>query len=177
MEWAKDLYHIVSCSQIHSHKKMCFKYWKGPPGSKPECWFGLDPNFYQPISSIDSEMGDLCLQCLDGMVNNFNATIIQTMHCNMDIKFIGSGSAAKAIMYYITNYISKPELKTNVAYAALKLAIQKLGEYHPQEDELMTRAKQMLQKCCHAMISHQEMPTQAALYLMDYGDRYTSHEF
>jgi hypothetical protein len=44
----------------------------------------------------------------------------------MDIKFIGSGSAAKAIMYYITNYISKPELKTNVAYAALELTVQSL---------------------------------------------------
>jgi hypothetical protein len=177
-EWAKDLYHVVSCSQIHSHKKTCFKYWKGPQGSKPECRFGLDPNLYQPVSSIDGETGDLCLRCLDGMVNNFNATIIQTMRCNMDIKFIGSGSAAKAIMYYITNYISKPELKTNVAYAALELAVQKLGEYHPEEDMLTTRAKQMLQKCCHAMISHQEMPAQAvALHLMDYGDRYTSHEF
>jgi hypothetical protein len=112
------------------------------------------------------------------MVNNFNATIIQTIRCNMDIKFIGSGSAAKAIMYYITNYISKPELKTNVVYAALELTVQKLGEYHPQEDKLTTRAKQMLQKFCHAMISHQEMPAQAvALHLMDYGDCYTSHEF
>ncbi|KAF8226876.1 hypothetical protein L208DRAFT_1201998, partial [Tricholoma matsutake] len=45
-------------------------------------------------------------------------------------------------------------------------------------DELTMRAKQMLQKCCHAMISHQEMPAQVvALHLMDYGDHFTSHEF
>ena len=36
----------------------------------------------------------------------------------MDIK------SAKAILYYITDYISKAQLK---AYAALELAIKKLG--------------------------------------------------
>lgn len=96
----------------------------------------------------------------------------------MNIKFIGSSSASKSIMYYITNYISKPELKTNVAYTALELAVQKLGEYHPEEDVLTTRVKQMLQKFCHAMISHQEMPAQAVdLHLMNYSDYYTSHKF
>ena len=42
----------------------------------------------------------------------------------MDIKFIGSGSTAKAITYYITNYITKSQLKTHVAYAALELSVR-----------------------------------------------------
>jgi hypothetical protein len=176
-ELQKDLYHIVSCSQVHSHKKTCYKYWKGAPHPK-ECRFNLDANRYTPVSSIDMETGELCLRCLDGLVNNFNATIIQAMRCNMDIKFIGSGPAAKAILYYITDYITKSELKTNVAYAALEVAISKLGEYNPVEDSLTIRAKRMLQKCAHAMVSHQEVPAQlVASYLMDYNDHYTSHSY
>ena len=38
----------------------------------------------------------------------------------MDIKFIGSGGLAKAALYYITDYISKTQLKAHVTFAALE---------------------------------------------------------
>lgn len=66
----------------------------------------------------------------------------------------------------------------SVAYAALELAVRKLGEYNPNEDLFITRAKWMLQKCAHAMISHQELSAQqVASYLCDYEDHFTSHKF
>jgi hypothetical protein len=37
----------------------------------------------------------------------------------------GSGESTKVILYYITHYITKLQLKTHVAYAALKLAVTK----------------------------------------------------
>ncbi|KAF8222343.1 hypothetical protein L208DRAFT_1323169, partial [Tricholoma matsutake] len=127
---------------------------------------------------VDPETGEINLKCLDGMVNHFNATILSAMHCNMDLKFIGSGESAKAILYYITDYISKAELKAHVAYAALELAVQELGEYNPLDDEPTVRAKRLLQKCAHAMISHQELSSQQVMsYLLDFEDHFTSHQF
>ena len=52
----------------------------------------------------------------------------------MDIKCIGSGTSAKAILYYINDYITKSQLKTHVAFAALELAVRHLGEYDPHDD-------------------------------------------
>ncbi|KIM73533.1 hypothetical protein PILCRDRAFT_15186 [Piloderma croceum F 1598] len=96
----------------------------------------------------------------------------------MDIKFIGSGASAKAILYYITDYIMKAQLKTHVAYATLELAVSKLGEYDPDADEMANRSKKLLQKCAFAMISHQELSAQLVCsYLMDYEDHFTSHKF
>ncbi|KAG2151975.1 hypothetical protein BD769DRAFT_1343142, partial [Suillus cothurnatus] len=96
----------------------------------------------------------------------------------MDIKFIGSGASAKAILYYITDYITKSQLKAHVAYAALDLARQKLSEFNPADDELTIRAKELIRKSAHAMISHQELSSQqVAAYLMDFGDHYTSHRY
>jgi hypothetical protein len=54
----------------------------------------------------------------------------------MDIKFIGSGPAAKAIIYYITNYITKSLLKTHVAYAVLELTAKKLEKHNPDDDDI-----------------------------------------
>jgi hypothetical protein len=131
----KDLFQLVGRCQSHSHSKTCYKYWKGPPDPK-ECCFDLDESNTCPTSMIDPETGEICLRCLDGMVNNFNSTILQAIQCNMDIKFIGSGASAKAILNYITDYITKFQLKTHIAYAALELAVAKLGQYDPHDDDL-----------------------------------------
>ncbi|KAJ7839679.1 hypothetical protein B0H14DRAFT_2313180, partial [Mycena olivaceomarginata] len=100
------------------------------------------------------------------------------IRCNMDIKFIGSGPTAKAVLYYITDYITKSQLQAHVAYAALELAVNKLEEFNPKEDDLTSRAKRLLQRCAHSMISKQELSgQQVASYLTDYEDHFTSHQF
>ncbi|KAJ7797838.1 hypothetical protein B0H14DRAFT_2618490 [Mycena olivaceomarginata] len=81
-----------------------------------------------------------------------------SIRCNMDIKFIGSGASAKGILYYITDYITKSQLKTHVAFSMLELAVKKLGEFNPFEDELTELSGQ-----------------QVASYLMDFEDHFTSH--
>ena len=96
----------------------------------------------------------------------------------MDIKFIGSGPSAKAVIYYITDYITKSQLKTHVAFAALELAIKKLNETENEDDTVTIRAKRLLQKCTYAMVSHQELSAQQVCsYLMDFEDHFTSHEY
>ncbi|EIM85238.1 uncharacterized protein STEHIDRAFT_30578, partial [Stereum hirsutum FP-91666 SS1] len=173
----KDLHHLAKKCQSHEHSKTCYKYWKGPPNPK-ECRFDLDQSNVCLESSFDAETGELSLRCLDGMVNNFNATIMEAVRCNMDIKFIGSGASAKAILYYITDYITKSQLKTHVAFAALELAIAKLGEFSIKEDDVTARAKRLLQRCAYAMISHQELSAQQVCsYLMDFEDHFTSHTY
>lgn len=179
IERQRDLHRLVKQCQLHSHSQTCYKYWKGPLSGEPrECRFDLDEKNTCAKSSFDNETGELNLRCLDGLVNNFNLTIIEAVRCNMDVKFIGSGPSAKAVLYYITDYITKSQLKSHVAFAALELAVKKLGEYNKDDDESTIRAKHLLQKCAYAMISHQELSAQQVCsYLMDFGDHYTSHEF
>ena len=172
----KDLYNIARECQIHSHTKTCYKYGKARTDQR--CRFDHNEENFRETTEFDPETAEICFRCLDGMVNNFNATIIEAIRCNMDIKFIGSGESAKAILYYITDYITKTDLKTHVAFAALKLAVEKLGEYDPTADEISVRAKRMLQKCAYAMLSHQELSAQqVASWLVGGGDHYTSHNF
>ncbi|KAJ6457648.1 hypothetical protein C8R45DRAFT_772273, partial [Mycena sanguinolenta] len=173
----KDLHNLVKKCQFHTHHPTCYKYWRGPPEPK-ECRFDLDESNTVPISTFDPETGEITLRCLDGLVNNFNETMLEAIRCNMDIKFIGSGPAAKAILYYITDYITKTQLQAHVAYAALEVAVGKLGEYDPNVDEYTVRARRLLQKCAHAMIAKQELSAQQVVsYLMGFEDHFTSHRF
>lgn len=146
----KDMHHLVTACQVHKHTYTCYKYWKGLPEPR-ECRFGLDEKHICAASYYDEDTQEICLWCLDGLVNNFNETILCTIRCNMDIKFIGSEAAAKAVLYYITDYITKTQLKAHVAYAALNLAVHKLGDPASDnaEDDTQARAKHLLQKCAY----------------------------
>ena len=69
---AQDLQNIVKTCQLHRHQDTCFKY----SPDKQECCFGLNTANYNPSSTFDPKTGELRLRCLDGLVNNFNATIL-----------------------------------------------------------------------------------------------------
>ena len=113
----KDVSRLAERVQRYRHPHTCYKYYK--PGEERTCWSDLKEENFCAESSIDSETGQISLQCLDVFVNNFNMTILEAVRCNMDIQFIGSGESAKAMICYITDYITKSQLKAHVAYAAL----------------------------------------------------------
>ncbi|KAJ4464234.1 hypothetical protein C8J55DRAFT_442669, partial [Lentinula edodes] len=172
-----DLHNLVQCCQVHKHTTTCYKYCQDISQPK-ECRFGLDDSNFIPDSIFDPLTGELTLRCLDGLVNNFNETILRAIRCNMDIKFIGSGASAKAVLYYITNYITKSQLKTHVAYAALERAVRRLDEQCPDDSLLTIRAKKLLQKCAYSMISQQELSAQQVnTHLLDLEDHFTSHKY
>ena len=94
----QDLSALAEACQRHSHRATCYKNWKGPPQEK-KCRFELDEFNTEPSTYFNRDTGELVMQKEDGMVNNFNSTMLKAIRCNMDIKFIGSGGLAKAALY------------------------------------------------------------------------------
>lgn len=171
----KDLRNIVLVSQRHSHTRTCYKY--SASGEK-ECRFNLDEANVTPVTLFNEETGSVVMRHLDGMVNNYNPTIAVGTRCNGDVKFMASGDAAKSVLYYITDYITKSQLKSHVSFSALEVALKKLGDRDPTDTDTELRAKKMLQKCVYSIISHQELSgQQVAAYLKGYGDHYSSHKY
>lgn len=172
-----DVHALLKHCQRHKHSHTCYKYWKGGDERK-ECRFNLDESHHVDKTTIDPVSGEMNFRIQDGMVNNFCSTILQAMRCNMDIKFIGSGASAKAILFYISDYITKSQLPAHAAYQTLQAAVQKLEKRGVVDDSFTAKAKRMLVKCANSLISQQELSApQVASYLMDYGDHYTSHNF
>ncbi|RXW18892.1 hypothetical protein EST38_g6956 [Candolleomyces aberdarensis] len=180
----KDLHNVVNATQIHNHHATCYKYWKGPPDPK-ECRFGLDESCIQADTTINMETGELSMRHEDAKVNCFNDAISEATRCNNDVKFIGSGETAKVISAYITDYISKSQMKAHVAYAAMELGVHKLERAELTGDgsndctnDVSFRGKRLLQKCAYEILARQELSApQVASYLMDYEDHFTSHTF
>jgi hypothetical protein len=98
----------------------------------------------------------------------------------MDIKFIGSSQSAKAVLYYITNYVSKSQLTMHVVYNALQTAIRKLQAPLPEDRvnsdlSFKDQARVMLRKAANAIVSMQELSAQqVALYAIRGGACYNT---
>lgn len=176
MARGKDVSRLAERVQRHCHTHTCYKHHK--TGEVKTCCFELSKDNYWGESNINQEMGSVQLLCLDGLVNNFNMTMLEAVRCNMDIQFIGSGESAKAMIYYVTDCITKSPLKSHVTYAALQQAVRKYEQVVDEYDDSTLKSKQLLQKCAYALISHQEVSAQqVASYLLGYEDHFTSHKF
>ncbi|KAI0064805.1 hypothetical protein BV25DRAFT_1775194, partial [Artomyces pyxidatus] len=92
--------------QRHTCRKVCHKY-----GKDDHCRF-LFPHEIVDKSYFDVENNAVVLVCRDPTINYFNPYLLVFCRHNHDIRCILSGKSAKAAMYYITDYITKMDLKT-----------------------------------------------------------------
>ncbi|KDR81143.1 hypothetical protein GALMADRAFT_16617, partial [Galerina marginata CBS 339.88] len=94
----------------HVHNATCWKNLKSNQEKiAKNCRMRMDGTLYKE-TIIDSTTGAIQLRRLHPAIASYNDVATFLMKCNLNIQFIGSGDAAKAYMYYITDYITKPTL-------------------------------------------------------------------
>ncbi|KAI9057840.1 hypothetical protein FKP32DRAFT_1543094, partial [Trametes sanguinea] len=132
------------------------------------------------VTHVEEETGSVILRRLHPRIASYNDLTMFLMQCNMDVKFIGSGEAAKALLYYVTDYITKPSLPVHVGLGALSYAIQKANEKFPgaSTDAAPRETRGALTLTVNRMMSRQEISHQQVMsYLVGGGDVYCSHTF
>ncbi|VDC00928.1 unnamed protein product [Peniophora sp. CBMAI 1063] len=178
--------HDLACAfNWHRHHATCWKYLKpGQPQVDSNCRMRIDGST-QPLTEIDEETGSILLRRLHPWINNFNDVVLFLLQSNMDVKYIGSGQAAKALVYYITDYITKGTLPMHVGLAAVISAIKKTEaamqvDAASDEDPIAAsvQRRRFLIKCVNAMMGRVELSHQQVMsYLVGGGDFYASHQF
>ena len=175
-----DEWESVFCTQIkmcgevlqrHGCRKVCHKY-----GNDNRCRF-LFPHEAIEASYFDPDTNSIFLLCRDGTVNYFNPYLLVFCRHNHDIKCILSGKAAKAAMFYITDYITKGDLKTHEMLSLLSCAVANLGDSPDESESPLVRSKRLLHKCLSQFTREQQIHAQqAARYLRGQDDSIPSHK-
>lgn len=175
--FVKDL--VLTCNW-HEHTHTCWKHLKNDePHDDAHCRMRINGQT-RSLTEIDPETESILLRRLHPRINNFNELVIFLMQCNMDIKYIGSGEAAKALVYYITDYITKQDMPTHVGFSALRYALQRTSrEFWSTSDQDTAKIdRSVIIKSINALNARQEMSHQQVMsYLVGGGDFYTSHWF
>jgi len=171
-DWSDDfLYEIKACGQVlqrHICHKVCHKY-----GNEGKCRF-LFPHEIVDKSYFDKETNSVFLMCHDATINFFNPYILVFCRHNHDIKCILSGKAAKAAMFYITDYITKMDIKTHEMLSLMSKAVARTPI--KKENEAQENAKKLLHKCLSQFSCQQQIHGQQAVcYLRGKDDTMMSH--
>jgi hypothetical protein len=98
----------------------------------------------------------------------------------MDIKFTWSGSDAKALVYYITDYVTKMSLSFHDTFSLVQKSITSLQNSLQQADKesAVEKSRKLVLRCYNTLASQQELSrVQVASYLMNWDDHYTTHKF
>ncbi|KAJ7603551.1 hypothetical protein DFH06DRAFT_1022150, partial [Mycena polygramma] len=166
----------------HMHQTACWKYLKrGEPQTDNNCRMGMTGET-NPVTSVDPVSFAISLRRLHPWIANYNDLVMFLLKCNMDIKFVGSGEAAKAFLFYVTDYITKPPLPVHIGLAALAHAIDIAGakfsdttKSSPDNHKKYTGA---MTSTVNSMMGYQEIShPQVLSYLIGGGDHYTPNRF
>ena len=180
VEFNKFVHRLAIQCNWHEHTATCFKHLaKGELPSNNNCRMRMDSSVCEQ-SIVDPDTEAITLRWLHPWINNYNDVVLFLMQCNMDIKFIGSGSAAKALTYYISDYITKNDLKVHVGLQAIQAAMDSHQKRFADDisSSVSTRERNLLTKTVNAMMGRREVSHQQVMsYLVGGGDYYASHEF
>lgn len=170
---------LVEASNVHRHSDTCYKYCNANHGGKKICRMRM-PRKLIPVSTIDPDTGHIAMRRSDPWINNFNEYLIAACRSNMDIKFIWSGSDAKALVYYVTDYVTKMNLSFHDTFALVQKSITSIMNSSHQTDKeiAIEKSRKLVLRCYNALASQQELSgVQVASYLMNWDDHYTTHKF
>ncbi|KAI0351717.1 hypothetical protein OH77DRAFT_1363640, partial [Trametes cingulata] len=122
-EVLKDWYHgvctdadeIVYLSNRHDarHSKGCLR-------GKTQYCRARFPREVRPVTMVDPDNGALRFKQTDPWLNTYNPILSYLLRCNTDVSCLLSGTQVRAIIAYVTDYVTKAQLKTYSVFEAVK---------------------------------------------------------
>ena len=79
-------------------------------------------------TQVDPETGALNMKKGKAWVNNFTYVLTYLFRCNTDVTSLLSGTAIKAVVAYVSDYITKPSLKSHVIFSTIKSVFDNSSE-------------------------------------------------
>ncbi len=170
---------LVEQYNWHEHTDTCWKYLRANQArSDDNCRMRINGST-RPATVLDPDSLSILLRRFHPWIANYNDLVIFLLQANMDIKHIGSGEGAKALIFYITDYITKSSVPAHLGLAALMYAINRtdakytgVTEWTPREDG------GALTILVNSMVSRTEISqAQVMGHLIGGGDHYSSHHY
>ncbi|KAH7905264.1 hypothetical protein BJ138DRAFT_1017959, partial [Hygrophoropsis aurantiaca] len=127
---------------------------------------------------VEPSTGALLMKKGEAMMNFFSGLVTYLFHCNTDVTSLLSGTAIKAVVAYISDYISKPTLKTYVVFDTIRSVFDKNTTLLSGSLERAEKARKIMTQIVNSLTSKMEIGApMASLYLLGNPDHYTSHDF
>ena len=129
-------------------------------------------------TEVDLETGSLNMKKHEPWMNFVTPALTYILRCNTDVTCLRSGTALKAVIMYVTDYITKTGLKTHVIFEAIRSVFDKHHEILSDSISEKEKARKLMNKIVNALSVKLEMGgPMVCMYLLGNPDHYTNHTF
>jgi hypothetical protein len=150
-------------------------------GCKDNKWGKCKARFPRTLftqSTIDTLTGAIDIKKLEPWLNTFTPIVTYLFRCNTDVTSLSSGTAIKAVVIYVSDYITKSSLKTHVIFDSIKSVFYKNSEMIGGTLPMKEKARRVMIKVVNLLSAKMEMGApMICMYLLDNPDHYTDHTF
>ena len=137
--------------------------------------------FPRPIfdcTEVDPKTGALNVKKGEAWINTLTPVVTYLLHCNSDVTSLLSGTSIKEIVAYISDYITKPGLKTYTIFDTIRSVFDRNTEMLGSSMRTNNKARRLITQITNTLTAKLEIGgPMAALYLLGNPDHYTSHKF
>jgi hypothetical protein len=128
---------------------------------------------------VDPLTGALRIKKEEAWLNTFTPAITYLFRCNTDMTSLLSGTAVKAIVAYISDYVTKPGLSTYSMFDTIRHIFDRSSEsIVAGNSNRKNTAKSLITQMVNALTSKMEFGSpMACLYLLCNPDHYTGFKF
>ena len=129
-------------------------------------------------TQVDPKTGALNVKKGERWINTLTPVVTYLLRCNSDVTSLLSGTAIKAIVAYISDYVTKPGLKTYTIFDTIRSVFDRNSEMLGGTQTRKDKARSLLTKIVNALTAKLEIGgPMASLYLLGNPDHYTNHNF
>ena len=129
-------------------------------------------------TEVDPKTGALNVKKGEAWINTLTPVVTYLLRCNSDITSLLSGTSIKAIVAYISDYITKPGLKTYTIFDTIRCVFDRNTEMLGSSMRTKDKSRKLITQITNTLTSKLEIGgPMAALYLLGNPDHYTSHKF
>ena len=129
-------------------------------------------------TEVNMDNGALNIKKGESMLNTVTAEVTYLIRSNTDVTSLLSGTAIKAVVAYVSDYISKPALKTYLIFEAVKSVFDRNSEMLGGSLDRKEKARRLLTQIVNNLTSKMEIGgPMASMYLLKNPDHYTNHNF
>ncbi|KAL1727717.1 hypothetical protein EV714DRAFT_167622, partial [Schizophyllum commune] len=136
------------------------------------------PRDYIGKSYVDRITGAIHVVKKEVMMNNVTPVLTYLTRGNTDTTSLQSGTSMKAIVMYVSDYITKCSLKTYHIMSCIKSVFERNAPVFEGSEKDHASARRLMVQMVNALAPRMEIGSpMAASYLLGMPDHYKSHEF
>ena len=157
--------------------------------SDVECQVAQDPEYRNPTDTssgyalfkqteVDPMTEALNIKTGEPWLNTVTPVLTYVLRCNTDVTSLLSGTAVKAVVAYISDYVTKTALKTYTMFDSIKGVYERNSEMLSGSFARKEKARRLVTQMVNSLTAKSEIGApMAAMYLLGNPDHYTSHDF